>query len=168
MRFHLFLKPESIRLEMRSDQLPPPDPELSAPRKLWYWKENILEELVDLLGATDQVTSTRKLYTDLLNREKRQTSGIGEEIAIPHVRTLRARTFVMGFARSRGLPFGSVDDEPVTLFFPMVAPQHDDRALRQVVRQLGEILQDPELKALLHTVDTPDEIVHALQTHSSW
>ncbi len=169
MLFHRILSPLTIRLQMQSGTMTPVPEELPPVRRLWLEKERILEELVEVLSGSGQISSSRKLFTDLVNRERRQSSGIGDGIAIPHLRTLRARSFVMGFCRSeRGLSFGSIDDQPVKLFFPMVAPPHDDRHYLRILRALAVILQSEGCRKILETTDSPHEIIRCMQDHSPW
>ncbi|MEM7260699.1 MAG: PTS sugar transporter subunit IIA [Planctomycetota bacterium] len=165
MRFHRFLRPECIRIGMASDALEEPSEELPEERREWSEKESVIEELVEVLAASGEVANVSKLQRDLLNVEKRTTTGIGDGIAIPHVRTLRERTFVMGFCRSeRGLRYASVDAEPVRLFFPMIAPPHDDKLYHRVLGDLATILLEPGCRELLEAAETPDEVIWGLQT----
>lgn len=168
MRFHRFLRPECIRLSMESDSLPDPPEDYPAVRREWYYKEPILRELSEVLEASGEISSSKRIYKDLVFGEKKGTSGIGEGIAIPHVRTLRARKFVMGFCRSeRGLPFGAVDEEPVTFFFPMVAPPYDDRLYLRVYQDLARALSDPLCQETLRGAETPDDVIWGLQSFVS-
>lgn len=165
MRFHRFLRRECIRLSLRSDALPPPPENLPEERQDWYYKEAILEELSEILDASGEVASAKRIYKDLLNAEKTATSGIGDGIAIPHVKTLRARSFVMGFCRSSvGLPFDAVDGGPVRFFFPMVAPPYDDKVYVRVYKELGRLLLDPSCREVLAAAETEDDVIWGLQT----
>ena len=169
MRIHRILRPESIRFSMETDHLPEPPEESAAEKKLWYWKEAILQEMVDVFEASGQIGSRRRLFNDLLNRERQATSGIGEGIAIPHVRTLQAKRFTIGFCRSeRGLPFDAVDGEPVHIFIPMIAPPHDDTLYLRFYKQIAPVLLEEECRERLLAAETPDEVIFALQDHSPW
>lgn len=168
MRFHRFLRPECIRLSMRCDELPDPPEEMKPERRVWYYKDAILEELSEVLADSGEIASAKRIYKDLRFSEKQGSTGIGEGIAIPHVRTLRARKFVMGFVRSdRGLPYGSMDDEPVQFFFPMVAPPYDDRLYLRVYQDLARALSDPLCRETLRGAESPDDVIWGLQSFIS-
>lgn len=96
-----FLKPELIKLEMETEIHIDPDTQLHPDKILWTRKEAILKELVDLLDISGKVGNKRKLLIDLMNREKKATTGIGFGIALPHVRSIQAKEFIMGLARSK-------------------------------------------------------------------
>ncbi len=150
---------------MQVDDLPEPDDDLPPHRAEWIVKERAIEEVAEVLYASEEIANLSKLTRDLINAEKCTTTGIGEGIAIPHARTLRTRTFVMGFCRSpKGVRFGAVDGEPVHLFFPLVAPPYEDRTYLRVLRDLATIIQEPGCRDLLLHAESADEIIWGLQT----
>lgn len=136
-------------------------------RQLWDGKVKLLEGLVALLEKGGKVTNPRKCLTDLTNREKKATTGLGNQIAIPHVRTPQAKGFALAIAIAPepGYWFDAVDEEPVRLFIPMIAPAHDDRFYLKVERALAKAFVDDEeggLKEQLLAATTPGEVIYAL------
>jgi mannitol/fructose-specific phosphotransferase system IIA component len=140
INFRRILNAGSMRFELETRALPPasaddeeepPDP--LGDKNLDRVREQVIAELADLLDASGAVSNRNRLFTDLFNREKKACTAIGDGIAIPHVRTIQARRFIMAFARSgEGLPFRAPDDEPVYLFFAMVSPPYEDRMYLRV------------------------------------
>jgi mannitol/fructose-specific phosphotransferase system IIA component (Ntr-type) len=124
----------------------------------------VVQELVQLFATTGQIANEKKLFTDLLNREKRASTAYGDGVALPHVRTLQARSFVMAFARSTpGLPFGAPDHKSTHLFFGLVAPPYDDRLYLRVYRTLGPLLLDTEWQAELMAARDPHRVLRLLE-----
>src|SRR5262245_19229996 len=119
MRLTRYLKEEQIDLDF-SPELPerpeveegqdPPHPDKLA----WADKEAILSALVTLLERSGSVSNRNKLLVDLVNRERKATTGLGRGIALPHVRTQNAKGFAIAIARvpDPGLEWQSVDGEP--------------------------------------------------------
>ena len=139
-----YLKPESICLELQTvaAEVPPDETEAQRERRLVSDKENVLQELADILDRSGQITNPTKFYKDLVNRERKATTAIAPGLAIPHVRTLQAKGFVMGFARSRaGLPFGSLDGGLTHLFFMLSSPPYDDKLYLKIYREFAEMIQ---------------------------
>ncbi len=159
-----YLKPELIKLQMETEIDIDPDSSLHPDKIRWMTKEAILRELVDLLDISGKVGNKRKLLIDLVNREKKATTGIGQGIALPHVRTMQAKEFIMGLARSKGgCDFDSLDKEPVHLFFVMAAPPYDDALYLKVFKALAEILRfDYFIEELLNAT-SEYEILRALK-----
>ena len=159
-----FLKPELIKLEMETEINNDLNSSLHPEKLLWMRKEAILNELVDLLEISGKVGNRRKLWVDLVNREKKATTGIGQGIALPHVRTMQAKEFIMGLARSeKGYDFDSVDKEPVNLFFVMAAPPYDDALYLKVFKALAEMLQFDYFRDELLNAPSEYEIVRAIK-----
>ena len=164
MSLRRYLRLESIRLELvtRPEPLEAETPLSEAHcRRV---REGVLQELVELLCATDQIVNEKKLFSDLLNREKRASTAYGEGVALPHVRTLQARSFVMAFARSApGIPFGAADGGLSHLFFCLVAPPYEDRTYLKVYRTLAPLLLDPKWRTELTAAQDPHRILRLLE-----
>jgi mannitol/fructose-specific phosphotransferase system IIA component (Ntr-type) len=164
MEISRFLKPELIKLEMETEINIDPDSSLHPNKILWMRKESILKELVDLLEISGKVGNKRKLLIDLVNREKKASTGIGQGIALPHVRTMQAKEFIMGFARSQeGYDFDSLDKEPVHLFFVMAAPPYDDALYLKIFKALAEILRFDYFREELLNASSEYEIIRAIK-----
>src|SRR3990170_2725663 len=98
-RLTRYIKPPQVKLELDT-AAPREVPEgWSQDRFVWSVKERVLSEIVDLLDASERVSNKSKLLTDLTNRERKDTTAVGDGIAIPHVRTMQAKEFTMCFAR---------------------------------------------------------------------
>lgn len=140
MNLARLLRPELILLELETRDLPAEErEEIPAQQYLWDIKGRVLGELVDLVDRSGRVSNRNKLYQDLLNRERKATTGLSSGVAIPHVRTIYAKELLVGFARSSaGVEFDCLDERPAHLFFVMVAPPYDDVAYLKFYRQLAE------------------------------
>lgn len=163
MRLTRYLNAEQVKLDLETAP-PEPLPETWTKQRLtWHLKEGVIEELVRLLETTGRVNNRNKLLQDLINREKKASTGIGGGLAIPHVRSMQAREFTMAFGRSRrGLDFDSIDGQPVQFFICVVSPPYDDKLYLQVYKRLGEVFGREETKAALMATEDAHEIVRIL------
>jgi len=91
MRITQFITESLIKLEMDTVRDPEKDEELAEQpdRLVSFYRESALDEISGLLETSGNVTNRSKLFTDLLNREKRACTAIGQSFAIPHVRTMQ-------------------------------------------------------------------------------
>ena len=106
-------------------------------------KERVVRELV---GALQDAKAFGPEHTDdvvkeVLRREQLGTTGIGRHIAIPHSRHAAATQLIGALGLSPGgLPFDSLDGEPVYVFVLLVSPKDRPgehlRALEAVVRTM--------------------------------
>ena len=160
MNISRYLQYELIKTEMESEFDPPEEGDEYSPRELWKIKETILQELVDLMEKSDKVSNKKKLFNDLLNREKKASTAIGKGIAIPHVRTMQAKDMIIVVGRKlEGYEFDSIDNEPVKLFFCMAAPPYDDSLYLRVFKDLAERFEHPGFIEKLLSAEDGHEII---------
>ena len=77
-------------------------------------KEDALRELVEVLATSPDVTDQEELLDAIFEREKVISTGVGIEVALPHVKISSVKNFVIAIGRShKGIDFESLDDKPV-------------------------------------------------------
>ncbi|MGX1567412.1 fructose-specific PTS transporter subunit EIIC [Streptomyces sp. NPDC055506] len=87
-------------------------------------KEAAIREMAELLARTGKVADLDELVATALRREAQGTTGLGEEIAIPHAKTDAVTEPVVGFARSaQGVEWGSLDGTKARLVFMIAVPE---------------------------------------------
>jgi PTS system fructose-specific IIC component len=87
-------------------------------------KESAIREMGGLLAAGGKVADVEELVRTALRREEQGTTGLGEEIAIPHAKTDAVTAPVVGFARSaEGVEWGSLDGTKAKLVFMIAVPE---------------------------------------------
>lgn len=159
MRLARLLDPEMILLEMETHDLPEEERgEIPRAKYVLAQKERILAEIVDLLGRSGRIGQPRKLVADLVNREKKATTGLKHGIAVPHVRTPQVKELLFAFARSTpGLEFACLDGEPAHLFFILVTPPYDDAVYLKLYRKLAEAFSAQGDELVQEFLDARDE-----------
>lgn len=164
MNLARYIKPTQVKVELATKASPPPEG-ASPDGHRWELKEAVLGELCDLLDSSGKAGNKSKLLTDLINREKKSSTAIGSEVAIPHVRTMQAKELILAFARSTdGLDFESPDGEPVKLFFAMVAPPYDDQLYLKIYKEIGNLMLSGDAKQKLLSASNEHEIIRVFQT----
>ncbi|WP_405736149.1 fructose-specific PTS transporter subunit EIIC [Streptomyces sp. NBC_00028] len=87
-------------------------------------KEAAIREMAGLLARSGRVADVDELVATALRREAQGTTGLGEEIAIPHAKTDAVTAPVVGFARSAtGIEWGSLDGTRAKLVFMIAVPE---------------------------------------------
>ncbi|KUN21570.1 PTS fructose transporter subunit IIC [Streptomyces antibioticus] len=87
-------------------------------------KEAAIREMAGLLARSGHVADVDELVASALRREEQGTTGLGEEIAIPHAKTDAVTAPVVGFARSaEGIEWGSLDGTRAKLVFMIAVPE---------------------------------------------
>ncbi|MET8681234.1 fructose-specific PTS transporter subunit EIIC [Streptomyces sp. NPDC004647] len=127
-------------------------------------KDDAIRELADLLATTGKVADVEALVRAAFAREDQGTTGLGEEIAIPHAKTDAVTEPVVGFARSaEGIEWGSLDGTKAKLVFMISVPEAaaGDEHLR-ILALLSRKLMDPGFRERLMTADSKQEILRVL------
>ncbi|RKZ28081.1 hypothetical protein DRQ36_10930 [bacterium] len=139
--------------------------ELPSPREM---REQIIGELVEILLPSGAIRHQGRVFTALVNRERKASTALGHGIAIPHVRTGHARKLAIGFARTNyPIHWDAPDKRPVDLFFVMVAPPYDDALYHRLWPKLAGLLQYEQTREALRSATEPGEIIRIIKTGES-
>jgi mannitol/fructose-specific phosphotransferase system IIA component (Ntr-type) len=126
-------------------------------------KDAALKELVGLLKLDEKADGM--LYKMLKRRETLGSTGIGQNIAIPHCRSLVVSRLRVAFGRKlEGIDFKAIDDKPVNYFFLIVAPPLE--VSNQYLPVLGKIAQfakESDIPDRLARLHTPTELLKLLE-----
>jgi len=127
-------------------------------------KGSVLRAIVDLIELPDDV-DVEFLYQVLLAREALGSTGVGEGIAIPHVRNPIVlhlpRPIVTLCFLERAIDFGALDGQPVNTLFTLISPTV--RSHLHLLSRLAFVLRDPRFHAAVRSQAPPDEIFEALR-----
>ena len=133
-------------------------------------KEAVIREMVQSLAGAGYFRGADldDIVKAVLRREQLGTTGIGRHIAIPHSRHAAVDRLIGTMAISpTGLPFDSLDGEPVYVFVLLVSPQDRPgdhlRALESVVRAM----RNEDFVRQLRGCTTADEVWALLEAASA-
>ena len=124
-------------------------------------KEDAIKKLGILLKNEKTVSDYDQFIKDVFQREALSSTGIGQNIAIPHSRTNTVKDFVIAFGRiNDGLEFDALDKKPVKLIFLMGTPK--DKGLHDYLKILSSLtrrLDKEPFREQLLNASTPKEII---------
>nr|WP_206314704.1 fructose-specific PTS transporter subunit EIIC [Streptomyces coryli] len=127
-------------------------------------RDDAIRELVNLMADTGKVADKDALVEAALAREAQGTTGLGEEIAIPHAKTNAVTAPVVAFSRSdAGIDWGSMDGTLAKLIFMIAVPEAaaGDEHLR-ILAQLSRKLMDTDFRARLQGAGSDADILKIL------
>ena len=125
-------------------------------------KQGALAELARLM-CRDSAASQQDVERVLAARERLASTGIGDEIAIPHGKLDAMQRLVLGLARSRsGLDFESMDGQPARLFFVLVAPEGSTGIHLKALARISRLCKAPEFRQQLLAAADEAEMYHVL------
>lgn len=126
-------------------------------------KSDVLRNVVKIMPLSNEVDRDF-LYDVLLARENLGSTGMGEGIAIPHVRNpivlhVNRPVITLCFLKTP-IEFGSIDGLPVDTLFTMVSPTV--RVHLHLLARLGFALRNPEFKTALKNRLPQDQLMQIL------
>lgn len=127
-------------------------------------KQDVLTELVDLLCATKLVKSKNDLTEGIYFREGLMSTGIGQGVAVPHVRLSSVKDIIMAAAVvPQGIDdYETMDNEPVKLVFMIAARKDQHVEHLKTLSALNTKLKDTEFKEQLISSANPSEFYKQL------
>ena len=118
-------------------------------------KGEIIDELAGVVAAGHPEIDRARLVQALEDRERLNSTALGEGVAIPHGKLPGLRRVVAAFGRSPGgVDFQSLDGKPTHLFFLLVAPEDSAGAHLKALARISRLLKDEAFRnRLLHAED---------------
>jgi mannitol/fructose-specific phosphotransferase system IIA component (Ntr-type) len=130
-------------------------------------KEGVVRELVILLQEKNRIEDGKldAIVDAILKRESMGSTGIGNGLAIPHVKASPLVEELVGaFGRSvEGVDFGALDGEPVHLFFLMVSPKDGVEEHLDILKKIASLGRDEHFCQFLTEARNKQEIVGLLE-----
>jgi PTS system nitrogen regulatory IIA component len=127
-------------------------------------KREVLEEICTALASAEPALDRAKLVDVLAERERLQSTGIGEGVAIPHGKVAGLPRLIAGFAKSRaGVDFDSVDGQKTRLFFVLVMPEHAGGQHLKALARISRSLRDATFRRAVETAESRDEVLRAIE-----
>jgi PTS system nitrogen regulatory IIA component len=135
--------------------------ELVLPELVARTKPDVLVELATALTARHTDLDRVRLVGALEDRERLNSTALGDGVAIPHGKLPGLRRVLAAFGRSpAGVDFQSLDGKPTHLFFLLVAPEDSAGAHLKALARISRLLKDPGFRSRL--LEAPD--AHAIWT----
>lgn len=128
-------------------------------------KPGVLRELVGLILRVAPDLDPNQLVETLQRREKLQSTGIGDGVAIPHGKTPEVSEVMACVGRSKaGVDFQSLDGLPTHLFFTLLVPESEHGLHLKALARVSRLLKEPRVRqALLDAEDA--EAMYAVLTN---
>jgi mannitol/fructose-specific phosphotransferase system IIA component (Ntr-type) len=126
-------------------------------------KPEILRELVLLLERDGVVRDVDSAVQEFLEREAKGSTGIGNGIGIPHVRSDLVEDLEYVLAVSEpGVDFESLDGEPIHILVMMMAPKSSHGIHIKALAKVSRILNDETVRIRLRKSGSPEEVLAIL------
>lgn len=126
-------------------------------------KNDIINKMTKLMLKTGRITDLNA-YTELvLKREEEGSTGVGEEIAIPHGKgDCVTEPGLVAMVVPNGVEYDALDGKPVNLLFMIAAPNTSDNVHLDVLSRLSTMLMDADFKNKLISAKSKEEFLNII------
>jgi fructose-specific phosphotransferase system IIA component len=140
-------------------------PEMAA-KERWQAIRELVDRLVES-GKIDRADEDSVLDS-IRQREETMSTGIGFGIAIPHASSSKVGDVVAAFGRSSaGIPFESLDGEPVFFIVLFVVPKDQFQTHLRTLAAIAKFLNDKTVREELAKADNAGSILQVFENRSA-
>lgn len=142
MEIKNLIRPEFIKMELSSRD-----------------KEGVIKELIQVLYDNGLVTDREEVFKKAMEREEKGSTGVGNQVAIPHVKTSAVKKPAVIFGKSaEGIDFESMDGNPAKLFFLIAVPEDSDDKHLKILANLSRKLVHKDFREGLLAAENKEKV----------
>lgn len=131
-------------------------------------KDEALEALGALLVQDSELRDAASVVQVLRDREGLASTGVGDEVAIPHGRLPNLTQIIAAIAIApEGVEFDSIDRRPVRIFVAVLAPDRAPGDHLRVLARVSRLLRDARVRAELIGASDPAQVLSILQAEEA-
>ena len=133
-----------------------------------FSKEDIIKKAINLMTKNGNIVDLNEYEKLVFNREQEGTTGIGEEIAIPHGKgNCVSKPGVSAMVIPDGVNFNSLDGKDVKLLFLIAAPDTKDNVHLNVLSKLSSLLMNENFRNKLLNAKSKEEFLKIINDTES-
>ena len=123
-------------------------------------KKDVIEKAVELMQYNGNINNKEEYLKLVMKREEEGSTGVGEEIAIPHGKGESvSEPGLAAMVIPEGVDFDSLDGKPIKLLFLIAAPNSKDNLHLEVLSRLSALLMDEKFRKKLLNAKTKEEFL---------
>jgi fructose-specific phosphotransferase system IIA component len=126
-------------------------------------KAEALEALIQMSRSGENIADFDRFRREIEQREAVLTTGIGQGVAIPHVKSDSVKQFFITVGvLPRGVDWDSLDDKPVRLVFLIGGPNDHERYLR-ILAKLTLIIRNAAKRDAIAAASTREQVLEQFE-----
>ncbi len=123
-------------------------------------KEEIIGELLDMLMKSGKVSDRDLAFSDLMERERKMSTGMQFSVAIPHAKTKSVRELIACIGiHKEGINFDSLDGELCRIFIMTLSAVDRTGPHVQFLAEISMVIKAKEARTRLLQAETPKEVL---------
>lgn len=125
-------------------------------------KKRVFEQ-AGLVFENNQGIARSKVFDSLFARERLGSTGLGQQVAVPHGRIKGLKSPTAALVRVQDpIPFDAPDGQPVKLLVFLLVPENANQHHLDILSELAQMLSDKAFREKLMTDPTPSGIHHMI------
>jgi len=126
-------------------------------------KEQIINELLDILAKAEKITDREAAYNAVMDREQKMSTGMKHGIAIPHGKSSTIRDLVAAIGISeKPVDFDSLDHEPCRIFIMTLSPVEKTGPHLQFLAEISLLFKSAEKRQEILNAHSAEAILKVL------
>jgi PTS system nitrogen regulatory IIA component len=126
-------------------------------------KEDIINELLDILVAANKITDRAAALAAVMERETKMSTGMKHGIAIPHGKSQTLQNLVACIGISdEPVDFDTLDHKPCRIFIMTLSPVEQTGPHLQFLAEVSLLFKSEEKRNQILRAATPEEIIRIL------
>ena len=131
-------------------------------------KIDVIKEMAQCLKDNNFIKNEEALFDTLMEREKLGSTGIGENVAIPHGKSDEVTQIITVLARSKkGVNFESLDKKPVHFICMVIAPANSTGQHLKALARISRLFKNQGLREGILQAENSDGIYSILINEDS-
>ena len=128
-------------------------------------KAELLSAMAELMATHSSVGDAEALFRDVVSREERMSTGVGNGLALPHARTAAASESLLALVTlAVPIEYAALDGQPVRLAVLLVGPEADRVAHLHVLGRVSRVLSDAVVRGRIEDASSPDDVIAAIRS----
>ena len=125
-------------------------------------RKRAIEAAADLLADSYPELSARKLFDELMARERLGSTGLGEGVAIPHCRIPCGQVRGAFLHLAEPVDYDAMDAQNVDMLFVLIVPPEETTAHLELLASLARVFKDSENRKRLRNCSSDSELYEQL------
>lgn len=126
-------------------------------------KTKIIEEMVTLIDGSRPLKNPKQILKAVLDRESVMSTGVGDEIAIPHGKSDGVDDIIAALGVTKEpVNFNSLDNRPVRLVWLLVGPQDKTGPHLKALSRISRLMHKKELREKLMQTTRPEDVMDVI------
>jgi PTS system nitrogen regulatory IIA component len=126
-------------------------------------KEEIINELLDILVAANRIEERQAAFTAVMDREQKMSTGMKHGIAIPHGKSPTIHDLVACIGVSdKPVEFDALDHEPCRIFIMTLSPVEKTGPHLQFLAEISLLFKSAEKRQEILNAESPEDILKIL------